>query len=215
MKTRILLFVIMFLMPMGLSVGSLSAQTVTKAQQEAELKLQQAIDSQKRAMVEMKRAIDEQNKVIDLPLMINENSGSASSRPIDIYDIRNARPQGNDPFYGSQNPIHFTSGRTSWDFSKSVTESTFTKEYAIDVDKGSKDLSLSISGTLTSGEIRIAILMPGGKLYSEAVIDEFGNLNWRKSFQITDDSTDKIGEWKFKISSKNATGNFNISLRVN
>ena len=56
--------------------------------------------------------------------------------------------------------------------------------------------------------------MPGGKAYSEAVIDEFGNLNWRKSFQIAEDNTDKIGEWKFKVSSKNATGNFNISLRV-
>ena len=63
-----------------------------------------------------------------------------------------------------------------------------------------------------SGEIRISILMPGNKSYSEVVIDEFGNLNWRKSFELNEDSKDKIGVWKFKVSTKKASGNFRISL---
>ena len=71
---------------------------------------------------------------------------------------------------------------------------------------------MSISGMSRSGEIRIAILMPGNKTYSEVVIDELGNLNWRKSFEINEDSKERIGNWKFKVTTKRATGNFRISL---
>jgi hypothetical protein len=215
MKTLMVLFTIIFLITTGFSVQSLYAQTKTKEEQEAELKLLQEIDLKKKAMVEMQNTIIEQSKVPELPLRTVNGNASQVSRSVDSYDIRNPRSTGNNPFYGLQSLDHYASGRTSWDFSKSVTESTFAKEYAIDVDKGSKDVSLTISGTCNTGEIRITILMPGGKPYSEAVIDEFGKLNWRKSFQIAEDNADKIGEWKFKISAKSATGNFNISLRVN
>jgi len=213
MKKQIGILIIVLLMPVSLTVQSLSAQTKTKEEEQAELKLQQEIDQQKKAMVDIRRAADELKEVIGVPLT-NDANASQGTRTIDSYDIRN-RSNSFDPFNAPQSIDHYVSGRTTWDFSKSVTESTFSREYAIDIDKGSKEVSLSISGTCKTGEIRIAILMPGGKPYSEAVIDEFGNLNWRKSFQIAEDSTDKIGEWKFKISSKNATGNFNISLRVN
>jgi hypothetical protein len=215
MKKRIVILMIMFLIPMSFSVQSLYAQTKTKEEEQAELKFIKEIESQKKAMIEMQRVIEDQKKALEVPLPVIDSIASKVVRTFDYYDIRNTRPVGTGPFNAPQSVDHFASGRTSWDFSKSVTEATFSKEYAIDVDKGSKNVSLSISGTCRTGEIRIAVLMPGGKPYSEAVIDEFGNLNWRKSLQIAEDNTDKIGEWKFKISAKGATGNFNISLQVN
>ncbi len=102
--------------------------------------------------------------------------------------------------------------RTSWDFSRSLNDNSSVKEYVFEVEKDMKNLSMSISGMSRSGEIRISILMPGNKSYSEVVIDEFGNLNWRKSFELNEDSKDKIGVWKFKVSTKKASGNFRISL---
>jgi len=45
---------------------------------------------------------------------------------------------------------------------------------------------MSVSGDCKAGEIRIKIIMPNGKTYSDIIIDEFGNLNWRKSFTISD-----------------------------
>lgn len=206
---------VIFLIPFSFSFHSLSGQTKTKEEQQAEIKLQQEIDLQKKAMVESNKALDEQKQIPDTQLPGANSNPNQGSRSVEFYDIRNTRSNGTGSFNGMQTVDHFASGRTTWDFSKSVIESTFTTEYRIDVDKGSKDVSFSIFGTCRSGEIQIEILAPGGKPYSDAVIDEFGNLNWRKSFQIAEDNTDLIGEWLFKISAKNATGNFNISLRVN
>ena len=57
--------------------------------------------------------------------------------------------------------------------------------------------------------------MPNGKAYSDIIIDEFGNLNWRKSFKISDEENqDKTGAWKFEINSTKATGYFKISLQT-
>ncbi|MEI6048042.1 MAG: hypothetical protein WCS03_04020 [Bacteroidota bacterium] len=47
------------------------------------------------------------------------------------------------------------------------------------------------------------------------MIDESGNLNWRKSFTVSEtENQDKTGEWKFKIDSNKATGFFKISLQT-
>jgi hypothetical protein len=216
MKASIIIFIAAFLIPVNFAVQDLKAQTKTSEQAQADLKLQQEIEQQKKTMVEMQKALDGQNKSVEIVVPSIDPNSTQGTRSVNYYDIRNSRSMGNDLFFNLQQmPGRYAADRTSWVFEKSVTESTFSKEYGIDIEKGSKNVQLSISGTCKSGEIRVSIFMPGGKLYSEAVIDEFGNLNWRKSFQIADDSTDKTGEWKFKISAMSATGNFNISLQVN
>ena len=106
------------------------------------------------------------------------------------------------------------SERTTWDFSKSVRENTFTRDYTFDVEKTVKSVVMSVMGDCKSGDIRIKIIMPNGKNYSDILIDESGNLNWRKSFTISEtENQDKTGEWKFQISSNKATGYFKISLQ--
>lgn len=105
--------------------------------------------------------------------------------------------------------------RTSWDLSRSVTENSSVKEYTFEVENEMKSLSISVSGMSKSGEIRIQILMPGSKHYSEVVIDEFGSLNWKKSFELKNEDKDKFGLWKFKVTTSKASGNFRISLSAN
>jgi hypothetical protein len=107
------------------------------------------------------------------------------------------------------------SERTTWEFSKSVKENSFSKDYLFDVEKTVNTVVMSINGDCKSGEIRVNIVMPNGKNYSDIVIDEFGNLNWRKSFTISEtENQDKAGEWKFRITSTKATGYFKISLHT-
>jgi hypothetical protein len=103
--------------------------------------------------------------------------------------------------------------RTSLEFSRFVTDDNSVKDYTFEVDKGVKNLSMSISGMCKTGAIKISILMPNGKSYSEVTIDEFGSLNWRKSFDITDESKDMVGVWKFKVTTTGATGSFRLSLQ--
>jgi hypothetical protein len=74
---------------------------------------------------------------------------------------------------------------------------------------------MTVMGDCKAGEIRVKIVMPGGKTYSDIVIDESGNLNWRKSFTISEEENkDKAGEWIFKIDAAKATGSFKISLQT-
>lgn len=102
---------------------------------------------------------------------------------------------------------------TSLDFAKNVKEATFSKEFAFDVEKEAKRASISVSGVCKSGEIRIRINMPNGKLYTEVLIDEYGSVNWSKTFTIGEENGDKTGSWKFITSAKEATGNFRLSIK--
>lgn len=111
-------------------------------------------------------------------------------------------------------PFGSDSERTTWDFSRVVKGSTFSKSYSFDVEKSARSIVMSVNGDCKAGEIRVSIILPGGKTYSDIVIDEFGNLNWRKSFAISEEENqDKTGEWTFRVSAKNATGQFRISLQ--
>jgi len=105
--------------------------------------------------------------------------------------------------------------RTTWEFSKSVKGTSFSREYTFDVEATVNTVVMSVIGDCKEGEIRIKIVMPGGKTYSDIVIDEFGNLNWRKSFTISEtENKDKAGAWKYEISSVKASGYFKISLQT-
>ena len=85
----------------------------------------------------------------------------------------------------------------------------------IDVDPSVKNVVMAVFGDCNGGEIRIKIIMPNGKTYSDIVVDEYGNLNWRKSFSISDsENKDKIGAWKFEIKSSKASGYFRISVQA-
>ncbi|MDX2413939.1 MAG: hypothetical protein QNK33_01995 [Bacteroidales bacterium] len=101
----------------------------------------------------------------------------------------------------------------SLEYRKTVNGSTFTKELPFDVEEGSRSVSISVSGSCKEGEVRIKILMPGGKTYTEVLLDEYGSVNWKKSFSTEDDNKERTGKWKFVINSKEATGNFSLSIK--
>jgi Zn-dependent metalloprotease len=231
-KIKVLLIAI-FLISAGSSFQVINAQEKTKAELEKEQKLQQAIELQKKALTDQKKAqaeaeasIDDQNDKLDeldndLELNI-EATAKAGDR------VRALRQRGNgvwttgEPFIINSDGMEFyghgfggDGERTTWDFSKSVKENSFTKEYAFDVEKTANTVVMSVMGDCKAGEIRIKIVMPSGKNYSDILIDEFGNLNWRKSFTISEtENQDKAGEWKFQINSTKATGFFKISLQT-
>lgn len=105
--------------------------------------------------------------------------------------------------------------RTSFEFSKSVKDNSFKREYSFDVDKTAKSVTMAVSGDCKEGEIRIKILTPQGKTYSDVVIDNYGNMNVRKSFNISEsENQDKTGEWKFQINADKASGYFRLSFQT-
>lgn len=222
------------------SFGQAVAQEKTKEEKEKEL--QEAINEQKKAMIERQKAEKEaqieyriqidkarsiQKESVDRAMeKVRDNVGEIDDPEFQRV-IRNYRDRANswapdEPFVfspdmGSINN-HFSNGnteRTTWDFSKSVKESSFNRDYVFDVEPAAKSIVMSVSGDCKDGEIRIRIIMPGGKTFSEVIIDEFGNLNWRKSLTITEtENQDKTGAWKFEIKASKATGYFKIFFQA-
>jgi hypothetical protein len=226
MKNRNLILRVVFLGSVILSFQSLSGQESSKAEKEKELKLQQAIELQKKAMAEQKKAQELQMKEIEKFRYDSLRGYGRYNEGLNIY--RSRRGTGNmmegmdEPFIVSPG-VAFAgyyghssdSERTTWDFSKYVKETSFSRDYSFDVEKSANTVVMSIIGDCKSGQINVKILMPNGKLFSDIIIDESGNLNWRKSFTISEEENkDKAGEWKFKIDAEKATGFFKISLQT-
>ena len=227
MKKRILYLTAVILMSAIFSGLSLNGQEKTQEQKDKEFKLQQAIEQQKKALAEQKKAEEEAQKALQEITVEGygiRSSGSAN----DGYRRSKTVVSGHDGF----DQFVFTPGvefsgstfygrgggdneRTTWDFSKYVKESTFSKQYSFDVEKTANTVVMSVMGDCKAGEIRVKIVMPSGKTYSDILIDEYGNLNWRKSFTISEEENkDKSGEWIFKIDATKATGSFKISLQT-
>jgi len=234
MKKSGLFLITIFLITSLLSFQQVAAQEKSKEDQEKEFKIQQAIDEQKKAMVEQKKAQEEalqnlqksqdelENNLKDINVQVEVDDATDKAdealghmkrinRSFHFNEPYVVSP-GMDAFYGF--PFDTDNERTSWEFSRSVKEKSLKNEYSLDVEKTVNTVVMSVNGDCKAGDIRIKIIMPGGKTYSDIVIDEFGNLNWRKSFKISEtENQDKAGAWKFQISSNKATGYFKISLQ--
>jgi hypothetical protein len=225
MKRRILYLTAIFIVSVFFSGFVVNGQEKTQEQKEKELKLQQAIDQQKKAMAEQKKAEEEAQKALQEIVVegfkssgsVNEiyRRGTPSRSGREYYDQYLISPGiefSGASFYGRGGGDN---ERTTWDFSKYVKESTFSKQYSFDVEKTASTVVMSVMGDCKAGEIRVKIIMPGGKTYSDILIDEYGNLNWRKSFTISEEENkDKAGEWLFKIDANKASGSFKISLQT-
>ena len=234
MKRYSLLLTIIFLISIGSCFQRVTAQDKTKEDLDKEQKMEQEIIQQKKAMLDQMKALEESKDVLKnqeseladsmFSIQLKRSSGKAGDA-FRFYNQRGNRslqfaepfdlstPDGAELFYG--HGLGGDSERSTWEFSKSMKEKTFSKEYSFDVEKTANTVVMSIMGDCKTGDIRIKILMPTGKSYSDIVIDESGNLNWRKSFTISEtENQDKAGEWKFKIDSDKATGFFKISLQA-
>jgi hypothetical protein len=237
MKRGIIISAIAIFTFLFICVPVINAQERTKEEKERELRMQEAIIEKKKAMADKEAANKEAQKYLE-QLFGKEQAEKMQEimlemkikieDPESFKDLnkffgdwsRNRPVNAGDPF--SMGPGHdfwrqydANSQRTSWDFTKSVRENSFSREYIFDVDESVKNVTMAVFGDCNAGDIRIRIMMPGGKTYADIVIDEFGNLNWRKSFNISDtENQDKVGEWKFEIKASKATGYFRISLQA-
>lgn len=227
LSVSVIFFVLLFS-----SFQSVNSQEKTKEEREKELRMQEAIDEQKKAIADQHRIEVEIHKKIEgaqdeieraVAEAESRTDGTRKNRDIRVYTDKGSRRFSFDePFEYNFPKIeifeHSFSGdgeRTSWEFSKSIRETSFSRNYIIDVESSVENVVLSVNGDCKSGEISIRIIAPNGKTYSDLVIDEFGNLNWKKSFTMSEtENKDKSGEWKFEIKSAKATGYFRISLKT-
>jgi ATPase subunit of ABC transporter with duplicated ATPase domains len=226
MKKFSLFLLLIFLITAASSFQQVTAQEKTKDEQDKDSKIQKSIDEQKKAINDQKKANAEAVQIMKMRI---DSLNSPMDEKMELENLDRVRNKFQDRFVfdepfitpdGNFHDIfrHSMGGdaeRTSWEFSKTVKDNTFSNNYSFDVDKTSRSVVMTVMGDCKSGEIRVKIVMPDGKNYSDIVIDESGNLNWRKSFNISEtENQDKTGDWKFQISSTKATGYFKISLQA-
>ncbi|HLP74689.1 MAG TPA: hypothetical protein VK155_17415 [Bacteroidales bacterium] len=211
--------------------GMISQAQDKKTDPQREEELLKAIDEQKKAMYDHQKALEDQQKDLqdqqkDIEMINRERDYNFDFQDNGNMKVFRRRGNGSDNFSimvpNVPDPPMIIGNHwfgdnemTSWEFAKNVKESSFKKEYSFDVEKTAKSVSMSVNGDCKAGEIRVKILNPQGKTYSDVVIDENGNINVRKSFNISDkENQDKTGEWKFIINSDKATGFFRISFQT-
>ena len=131
---------------------------------EKEIKLQQLIEEQKKAMIEQKaiqketeaamrdQEADLKDALEEIQIQV-ESAGRAGNsvrvvtprgnRGISGYETFDFTGPGNYAFFGHTGD---DTERTTWDFSKSVKEKSFSKDYTFDVEKTAKSVSMSVNG---------------------------------------------------------------------
>jgi hypothetical protein len=232
MKKYKLFLTTIFIISICSSFQALTAQEKAKSEAEADAKIQKSIELQKKAMAEQAKTQADMERNFKKKKIELEYSSDSMLQDLDRPESDRSKiffsmPRGNrsfnmdEPFVMADDMGNWfghsmgDSERTTWDFSKSLKENSFSRDYTFDVDKTSKSVVMSVMGDCKSGEIKIKIIMPNGKSYSDILIDASGNLNWRKSFTISEtENQDKTGDWKFQITSSKATGFFKISLQA-
>lgn len=235
MKKSGLLLVAFSLLFFGSSFRQLQSQEKTKEEKERELRMQMEIEAQKKAISEQKKLQELEED--EMELQMDARDQAEDEQDESAKDVRRHRviirdlPDGKDfrfNFPGDESWVGFQGiepflgyhlagdvEKSSWVFSKAIKEKTFSKDYSFDVETSSNNVVMSVNGNCKAGEIRIRITMPSGKTYSDIAIDESGNLNWRKSFTMSDEENqDKAGEWKFQIKATKASGSFKIALQT-
>lgn len=234
MKKRISIIVASLLLILGSSFQPSMGQEKSREERDREYRIQQEIDrkkkemseNQKRVLEDSRKKLEEQKKSIDQALENLENGREAGVEMDEFY--KNFRYYGEKsfnmgepmmynpamgPYYG--HGFMADAERTTWDFSRSVREDSFRRDYIIDVGKTVRTIVMAVNGDSKSGSIRIKIISPDGKEYADIMIDEFGNMNWRKSFNMSEEENrNKVGEWRFQIEVSEATGYFKISLQT-
>ncbi|MCF8223438.1 MAG: hypothetical protein K9J25_09850 [Bacteroidales bacterium] len=182
---------------------------------EEEKKKEEIIKRQEAKEQEMIKKLEEAGKERERVIIHSDELKRAVREARESYESVKPEMKGY-VFAGSDPEVFFYGGSnisSSLQYSNNVREATFSKDLAFEIEEDAKRASIQVSGMCREGEIRIIIAMPSGEVYTEVLIDEYGSINWSKSFNIEDDNGSKTGVWLFQVNAKDATGNFRLSLK--
>lgn len=203
---------ILFISALLLAAGSASSYGQTKEEEEKKKQehiMQEKLQMEKAKVLEERERTKVREKEFEEAL---ERSRKEYARTM-VYPDQVYVTTGKDNIIDN---VYFMGGSqssSSLQFSRVIKEGSFTKDLTFEVEEDARRASINVSGMCEEGEIRIWIAMPDGKPYTEVLIDEYGSVNWTKSFNVDEENGSKTGKWGFRITANKATGSFKLSLR--
>lgn len=180
-----------------------------KATQEAELNARkEMLEQQKQAMKEQEIYFKEQ-QIMAEELARSSGSARASSRARVVY-----RTPGDSDTY-------FISSYDEGNQSQITLRNTFkggtdTSKGQFEVDGATRNFRLMIQGRVKSGEIRIKLLYPDGKVFKDQTINSSAEITLTQSIRIKEGTDSRyIGSWTYEVTSKEAMGDYSMSISTN
>lgn len=181
-----------------------------RAAQDAELKAQrEMLERQHEEMKEQEIHFREQ-QIVHEELARGTGSTRSSSRARVVYRT----PGDSDYFFissgdegGNQSQITL---RNSF---KGTSDSSSGK---FEVDETTRHFRLMIRGKVNSGEIRIKLLYPDGKVFKEQIINASAEVTMTQSIVIKEASSSKYyGSWTYEVKADKAQGDYTLSISTN
>ncbi|MCL3778979.1 hypothetical protein EMN47_01120 [Prolixibacteraceae bacterium JC049] len=112
----------------------------------------------------------------------------------------------------------FEERSSSLSLSKSFSGESKTSSTTFTVEKEARKIKLSLNGRCSYGEIILEIMLPNGTLLKKVTINDTADVSWTQTILLkskdksTKDMNKYIGEWKLKISTNKAKGNYHLGL---
>jgi hypothetical protein len=180
-------------------------QAEEKARQEAELK------AKKEMLEEQHMEFREQEMLLkgmeEIP-QISERSGARFySRPSMVVS------SGDSPYFFASGDQENQSQITLRNTFKGGTDHS---SGAFEVDETTRQFRCMIRGKVSSGEIRIKLLYPDGKVFKEQTINPSAEVTFTQSVIIKDASSMKyFGSWTYEIKANQAQGDYTLQISTN
>lgn len=180
-----------------------------KAAQEAELKARkEMLEQQHKEMKEQEIKFQEQ-------LILTEELGrsSGSSRESSRARVVYRTPGDSDAYFissydeGNQSQLTL---RNTFKGSSDKSKGQF------EVDESTRNFRIMIRGKVNSGEIKIKLLYPDGKVFKDQTINSSAEITLTQSITIKDSSSSKyFGSWTYEVESDEAMGEYTLSISTN
>lgn len=101
----------------------------------------------------------------------------------------------------------------NWDAKIDLDGTELKKEILIKVSDGSHEISVSVSGTISGGNLKVRLYNPKG--IREASLNLCASRNSKAKGSLTEVMEAMPGIWKLKVTNDEATGKVNIEVEQN
>lgn len=98
-------------------------------------------------------------------------------------------------------------------FSKSFDDESINSEKTFIINRSARSVSITLSGAVENGTIKLSLYRPDGEEYQVLDIDNSSDIRWRQSFSLDEDEDSELyGKWRIKIKAQDATGNYSFRM---
>jgi hypothetical protein len=95
---------------------------------------------------------------------------------------------------------------------KEFNGDTKETEGQFSIEKGVKRIKIDVEGMVEYGVIKITLMLPSGKVYTDLSIDDSADMSWSTAFSVDESNPDYFGTWKYQVKATEAEGEYFLAI---